>query len=138
MLTRSGRRHLRRLVGCGLDVSHDGKIVEAASVAQQGHAVVRHRFVEGNASLVGRIEILRQRQPLDQHGSVPRGLLQPRNGVPSVRIDACPEKKIGIFADLLGNEFIRNIELGIAEIKFAVLPDDAVERQHHRRRNGAG
>jgi hypothetical protein len=71
-------------------------------------------------------------KPLDKDRPFGRGAVETIQGIAAKGIDARPVEEVRVAAHFMGDEFVRDKELGPAGIRFSVIADHSVHGKDHR------
>ena len=102
-------------------------------VCQQRQVQRNHFPVKRLVRLVGGIDELDRRQPLEQQRSVVLGPLQPFERVGAVGVDARPEIQVRVLGRLGGDKLVRDVKLRPRAVELAVGIHRAIHRENDRR-----
>jgi len=88
-------------------------------------------LVEGDESLIGRIDVHDAGDPLHEDRSLGRAGIEVLQGVVPMGVDGRPEEQVGITGHLAGEELVGYVDFGGCRIEAALSVNRPIQRQHH-------
>ena len=99
-------------------------------VTEQRQLMMRQRLVKRNAPRVGRIEILHDRQPFQQHRARRHAALDFRDGVLAIRMNRTAKQHLFMPSDKLDDVVILDEKMRIGVVSFPVSVIHRVKREN--------